>query len=156
MLMKLIFTAILASAALSACAESDQVDDNTIPFAQIHSSTDLAAHLRNTRTSPLNRLSPGAKQRFIDSLVFTENGLGSFQYSDLEAELSPTDIHAILGLFGLEDTTPMLTGARISTDADRAIMKRRRDDVDWAIKDHMCAGAGVCNHQPNAYCTINC
>jgi len=153
--MKLI-TTILVSVALLACAgESEQGADDTSPFALIQSSTDLAAHLRDAGDSPLDRLSTGARQRFIDSLMFTENGLGSYQYSDLEAELSPTEIHAILGLFGLEDSTSMLTGARISTDADREIMKRRDDD-DWALKDFWCAGRGTCLDKSGSACTRNC
>jgi hypothetical protein len=103
---KLVFAAILA---LNACAtDQDQGAGNSQPVSQIQSAKELDAYLRTTPNSPLDRLSVAAKQRFIDSLVFTENGLASYTYIDLEA-LSPTEMFQILSLFGAEHTTSMIT-----------------------------------------------
>lgn len=68
--------------------------------------------------SPLDLLSPPAKERFIDSIVFRETGLGGFDFSDLEAELTPTQIHKILSMFGAQHAVHLFTKARIETRAD--------------------------------------
>lgn len=53
-------------------------------------------------TSPLNALSPGARERFLYSLRFHEQGLGGADASDLADELSDQQIHDVLSLFGPE------------------------------------------------------
>jgi len=70
------------------------------------------------KKSALDLLSPLAKERFINSIVFRENGLGGFYYGDLEAELTPTQIHRILSMFGAQHTVSKYTNARIETEED--------------------------------------
>ncbi len=56
--------------------------------------------VENAATSPLNALSPGARERFLYSLRFHSQGLGGADGSDLADELSDPQIHAVLSLFG--------------------------------------------------------
>jgi len=70
------------------------------------------------KNSPLDLLSPAAKERFIESVVFRKGGLGGFYYGDLEAELTPTQIHKILSMFGAQHAVGQFNNARIETQAD--------------------------------------
>ena len=67
-----IMLAIIASAALFACAEipDQSAGGNGPEAAQIRSTKDLESYLRTTPSSPLDRLSASARQRFLAGLVF--------------------------------------------------------------------------------------
>jgi hypothetical protein len=69
--------------------------------APITSQRSLSRHLSAGLTeSPLGRLSQPALRRFLASLQFNESGLTTFRYTELEAELTPTQIYQVLALFG--------------------------------------------------------
>ncbi|MEL4890774.1 hypothetical protein PQU63_04230 [Xanthomonas protegens] len=69
----------------------------------IRSSAQLAAYLRAHagQRTPLDALTPGAHERFLDGLVFGRNGLGGFDTQDLP-QLTRTQGRALLALFGVE------------------------------------------------------
>ncbi|MCJ8269675.1 MAG: hypothetical protein MJK04_09765, partial [Psychrosphaera sp.] len=50
--------------------------------------------------SPLDMLSESGKELFVQSIIFREKGLGGFNFGALVEELTPTQIHRILTLFG--------------------------------------------------------
>lgn len=79
--------------------------------APIQSYSDLYDHIRAMpeNNSPLNQLSEGALAAFLDSVVITEKGLGSFNPPPLQAELSSKEITAVLSLFGAQRLAPLLT-----------------------------------------------
>lgn len=52
--------------------------------------------------SPLERLPPLARRRFLESLVFGEKGVGGFELDDLATELTPDEILRVLSLFDVE------------------------------------------------------
>lgn len=67
-------------------------------LAPIQSKEDLAAYLLHIENnaqsnSPLLRLTPDARKRFINSLVFTEKGLASYYYGDLVVQLSASEAY---------------------------------------------------------------
>ena len=69
----------------------------------IRSRADLEQHLRVHATdSPMNALSPGARERFLYSLRFGSQGLSSASGVDLGDELTQPQILAIMELFGPE------------------------------------------------------
>ena len=70
------------------------------------------------RDSLLDLLTPSSKKRFIKSIVFRKDGLGGFDYRDLEEELTPTQIYKILSLFGVQHTIRYMKKARIETQTD--------------------------------------
>jgi hypothetical protein len=72
--------------------------------APINSKAELAKYLRDTPTgtSPLDRLSPGGRKRFLAQLVFGERGLRGFSSEDPQSELTHPQIVQLLALFGAE------------------------------------------------------
>ena len=151
---RLVFAVILA---LSACA-TDQGqeavgDDQSVP--QILSANDLDSYLRTTPSSPLDRLPAEAKQRFIDSLIFTENGLGSFAYSELET-LSATEIYQILSLFGAERTTSMITKTRASGDSNKPTTQLNEPAPEGDYRDYWCSSRATCSPALSHICMASC
>ena len=102
---RIMITAIFASFALGACATDRNSGNNAAPVIQ--STQELESYLQTTPDSPLNRLPTDARQHFLNSLRFSENGLASFRYTDLKA-LPATDVAQILSLFGIGHTTSLL------------------------------------------------
>ena len=92
--------------------------------APIKSYADLRNYLAaEPSSSPLNRLSPVAKTRFLESLVFTERGLGGYSYEPLKGELTASQIYDVLSLFGAQATTRLIKGATVKNETDRLIMQ---------------------------------
>jgi hypothetical protein len=56
--------------------------------------------LASSPATPLDALTPGARERFILSLSFGPDGIAAFDASDLMDELSDAQIHDVLALFG--------------------------------------------------------
>lgn len=91
-----------------AAQEQREVRRNAISLARIRSAADLDSYLRTHETSPLDALSEPSRKRFLESLVFTDQGLGSYRYRELEAELSPRQAFELLSLFGAQKTVAQL------------------------------------------------
>jgi DNA-binding transcriptional ArsR family regulator len=69
----------------------------------IRSRAALDEHLRqHSQDSPINALSPGARERFLYSLRFNDNGLVGASGVDLADELTQPQIVAVMALFGEE------------------------------------------------------
>jgi len=94
-----------------------------LAVAPIRSRADLSSHLRTHRDSPLLRLPSAQRQRFIDGLVFTEQGLASYSYLPLEGALSVTDTYRILALFGAQGSIASFQNRRPDSDAERAMLE---------------------------------
>lgn len=63
----------------------------------------LASYLRDTpmARSPLGALAPGARKRFLSSLVFGHSGLRDFSVDDMAHELTRVQVQAVADLFGV-------------------------------------------------------
>lgn len=91
-------------------------------------------HVHGSR-SPLSVLSSSARRRFLSSLVFNENGLVGYSYSELQyAMLTREELRAIFDLFGAEPAGFLLENApdsRADTGAGKAASpeSERRFDV---------------------------
>lgn len=72
----------------------------------IASAAQLRIYLNRGGASPLDLLSPHARQRFIDSVQFGSNGVAGLSVAELEAELTQSEAREVLKLFGLERFTP--------------------------------------------------
>ncbi|GMV32155.1 MAG: hypothetical protein AMXMBFR59_42800 [Rhodanobacteraceae bacterium] len=79
-----------------------------IALAPVRSMAELLSYLRAHKTSPFDALSARSRKLFIESLVFTDQGLGSYRYRELEAELSPRQAFELLSLFGAQRTVGQL------------------------------------------------
>lgn len=124
-------------------------------LADIKSRAQLARHLvRAGKSSPLAALSPGARERFIDSLAFNDNGLVQYRSDDLQRELSVTQAYRILRLFGAAESAPFLRAMRPRDALDTAIQSFMH------VEDHeggKCVGPGTCEMlHLNYICTSNC
>jgi len=127
--------------------------------------------------SPLDLLSPDAKERFMDSIVFRSSGLGGFDYSDLEAELTPSQIHSVLSLFGSQHTVYHFDQARVETETDVLLLSKPllpfamqqssvtgeqgigRPDINAAFADHKgytCYSRATCKPSVNYICMSRC
>jgi len=122
----------------------------TPPSNIIRSRAELNDYLRTTAQSgsPIDCLAPSARSRFINSLVFTERGLGGFSPADLQAELTASQVFAILKLFGAEEYAPGID-ARVVTAEDRAIKSR----APGSDSTHYCDSNGSCSPRTDWICS---
>ena len=141
---KFMVTAILCIATLGACVTGKDRNDNS---PQIQSTQELEAYLQATPNSPLNRLSPDAKEHFVNSLMFTDKGLGSFQYSELKT-LPATDIQQVLSLFGVERTISLFTKESAPSNLV--------EEIDQDHEGYQCVSVGTCMSAAGYICTSNC
>jgi hypothetical protein len=128
-------------------------------LAPVKSQFELGAYLQSAKASPLDWLSPAAKRRFLASLTFNETGLTGFDYSDLRAELTFTQIHRVLAIFGAQRVAPLIKGARAETDIDRILMASPGNSTDPSMDDHegyRCEGAHTCGSAPSRICMSGC
>ncbi|MBB6366113.1 hypothetical protein FHR56_001226 [Xanthomonas sacchari] len=105
----------------------------------IRSSAQLETYLRAHagQRTPLDALTPGARERFLDGLVFGRNGLGGFDTQDLP-QLTRAQGRALLALFGVEryaETLPhWATQPRASAPAARiGDLERRYNRYNRAL-----------------------
>ena len=147
-IVRLLCLLVLPFAALAAPAPDTGVTRNAvlaIPATPITSRAALDAYQRDTppESSPLSWLTPGARRRFIDSLVYREHGLGGMSLADLRYELTREQAYAVLQLFGAQNyaidldalTTPAPKAASTSTlepAYDRLLKAVEQAEVDGA------------------------
>jgi hypothetical protein len=108
-------------------------------LAPIHTRRDLKEYLKSTAKtgSPLDALSPDARQRFLSSMQFGAYGAGRFNFSDLQY-LSTKQVYKILALFGEQGMTIEVTDGRIrprsphaKSGSTRASPIQQRFDKYW-------------------------
>lgn len=147
-IVRLLCLLALPFAALAASGSDTGVSRNAvlaIPATPITSRAALDAYQRDTppESSPLSWLTPGARRRFIDSLVYREHGLGGMSLADLRYELTREQAYALLQLFGAQNyaidldalTTPAPQAPATSTlepAYDRLLKAVERAEVDGA------------------------
>jgi len=128
-------------------------------LAPVKSRDDLRRYMAMTpaRSNPLSKLSNGGRQRFLESLVFNDEGaLAGFRYGDLEAELSVSEIYRILALFGAQHTAGLMTKAKVVSKEDRAI---RASPSLALMADHQryaCISRANCYQSPQYICMSGC
>lgn len=151
----LVLSAALFASSFAACAAESRTDEPSASAdISIDTKAELDTFLAAGKASPLDKLSPLARQRFVESLVFSDGGLGSYGYADLEAELTASEIHSVLAMFGVEGTTSMITGAKIKTSADEQIMLRPPPGADH--DGYRCESRATCVTATFSICTSNC
>lgn len=91
--------------------------------APIRSRADLARHLQTRRDSPLQRMAPMDRARFIEGLVFTEKGLASYSFLPMEGRLSVTETFRILALFGAQGSIGSVSTLPPVNAAERAMLE---------------------------------
>ncbi|MGO4551837.1 hypothetical protein AB4059_12120 [Lysobacter sp. 2RAF19] len=91
-------------------------------LAPIRSREDLRAHLQREMHSPLHRLAPAQRERFLASLVFAPEGLASYSFLPLEAGLSVTEVYRVLALFGAQSSIAAIGNLDPATEAESAML----------------------------------
>jgi hypothetical protein len=87
---------------LASAAPVDSVD--ATPY--IVTRDELYLHLATNPDSPIHALSQGARERFLISLRFNENGLTTLDPGDIVEELTDEQIHTLLSYFGRPTYAP--------------------------------------------------
>jgi hypothetical protein len=146
-----------------------------LSMAPVKSRSDLFALLQTD--SPLDMLSVSARDRFVDSVVFTKNGIGGYYYGDLEAELTPSQIYQVLSLIGVQHSVFNFKNARVESEADllllsqpietsftklsnnttefkKGIIPQPRMRADH--KGYYCAGGSTCDERQGSICMSSC
>jgi hypothetical protein len=108
--------------------------------------SDLDVYLRTAHNSPLDSLPTAAKQRFLASLVFTENGFGGYSYAELEA-LSTTEVTQILSLFGAE-------GGTSAIKSPKSVIRGLLPDGDYV--GYECTARASCTESQKHICMHSC
>lgn len=100
-----------ALALLSGFAMAGQPGAVQLP---IQSEAGLQEYLAVTpiEESPLSRLSPMGRRRFLEDIHFTSRGISGYGTADLMAELTAEEIQAVLALFDLPVSESLLRDAR--------------------------------------------
>jgi hypothetical protein len=131
-------------------------------IAPIKSKQDLQVYLATAKpgTSPLDALSFAAKQRFLASLRFNEKGITSFEYADLQNELTPIQVYKVLALFGAQRDTAIVNAPPM-TKTDWVVMGGPGGGTVGLPPpgDHdgyQCESRGTCRESPSAICTSTC
>lgn len=108
----------------------------------IRSSDALAEYLKATpiEDSPLSLLPPGARKRFLGTLVWGSKGLGGFATEDLTQYLTDVQIRRVLALFdagsyadGLHGRVKPLTATE--RKVQETILERKFDEMYFARSD---------------------
>jgi len=89
-------------------------------LAPIHSKSQLDAYLAVTPDSPIHTMGESKMKSFLDSLVFSPAGLGSYSVVELEG-MASSDIYAILALFGLQSDASSIAHRSVASEADRYV-----------------------------------
>lgn len=141
--------AIVALIPLTAAAANDQPSKEQViqsrlekSVAPIRSEEDLQVYLTASAIngSPLDVLNEESKSAFLASLVFTENGVGSLRH-DVLAGLSVFEAYRILGLFGWQDRTSIISDLVNKSTVDNVILSQSATkNLDCTVFRSDCEG----------------
>ncbi len=127
--------------------------------AQISSAERLDSYLSyGPDDSPLALLSPQALEQFLSSLTFNENGLVGYSTEAIASELSYSQAHRLLSLFGAERTLRLLPGLRVDSDVDRDIYRSFVQSGEL-VEDHLgyqCVIRATCREATQFICMTGC
>jgi hypothetical protein len=133
-------------------------------LAPVKSMDELKEYLKTAapQQSPLNNLSQGPKERFLKSLVFTERGLASFDYRDLNNELGASEIYQLLSIFGVQRTTFSIPDLRADTTADEYVIMLSCPGGDMSTglcgdhEGYWCSSPSTCTELGGNICMSSC
>lgn len=127
--------------------------------APIKSQSDLQEFRASSyfKQSPFKKLSADGQRRFFDSLTFNETGLTSFDYKDMEAELTVSQAYQILSLFGSQSAVRTMSELRVVSALDREIMATVAPSIQMADhKGYACESHATCVQNESRICMTGC
>lgn len=142
-------------------AKQERLHRDHIAFivAPIRSRAELVRYVKETPAtlSPLNRLSPSARARFLESLTFGKRGLSGYRYADLARELTPVQIYQILSLFGRQHGSPAYAVTPAYSSVDEAIrIDGLPSDEDNCMAGYRCTGYSCIESHGDICCLGDC
>jgi hypothetical protein len=169
MWMKMLACSAFLVALLSVDAKASEQDAATLLADQVATQRELArstASVKNAMelrtylnehqgpSSPFHGLSRGALMRFTRSLTFTSRGLAGFDYADIRRELTASQVHALLRVFGVEDTAARIPGLKVRTSTDALVVRPMAAHSGYP--EMFCSTRGTCAPAKSMVCTSNC
>lgn len=129
--------------------------------ALIKSKSDLARYNAALAASPLGKAPAFARNKFLNSLIFTENGLASYSYTSLRDFLSLTEIYQVLALFGAQQSTGIIPGIKPRTSQERLIQTIAAGGGGGDKTDRICSDNGLgdgykCSYSFGDVCRSTC
>jgi hypothetical protein len=171
--MKRTFVAAVFLSALFAAQASAESSDFVLPVDEVASLSNIAFELAPVKSqqtlrayqsitpevlSPLGKLSASGRAEFLSSLTFNEKGLTGFNYRVLEDELTPSQAHSVLALFGAQRLTSRLKGARIETEVDSVVLGSQAKifTPEGDYSGYRCVERASCMEARGYICMSNC
>jgi hypothetical protein len=136
-----------------------QQQEIDLEIAPVKSHADLQRHLKVATDSPLRKLPPRQRKAFIDSLVFTPKGLGSYSWLPLQGTLGMSDAYRVLALFGMQSDAASIPGMAPKTEAEHHMVEiAPMIRHDWNHKTCVIFSEHrrVCEEQYGAACSRAC
>lgn len=164
-----IFAALIGVGSMLVCGCSAsngaavQAPGVVTPSGIIRSQSDLEHYLSATATtgSPLDALSHGARERFLSSITFSAKGISGFHYTDLQSELTASQISDVLALFGAQRDVGIIPNVRVETASDRRVISALPvvpgdggDGPDYS--GYKCASRATCSPSLGDICMSSC
>lgn len=130
-------------------------------IAPIQSQEELKNHLADLQknSSPLNLLSPSAREQFVNSVTFNDKGVTSYRYDVLELELTLSQAYRVLALLGAQHHIVHLKNARVETEMGKEIRSRLQKDDHTKCVDYpryKCVAPATCASAPGYICMHSC
>lgn len=131
-----------------------------LALAPVKSQAELGEVL--TSFSPIEKLSSYNRESFINSITFGENGVTGFSMTELEDELTVSEIYQVLTLFGMQANISHFDKARISQPVDLLLLKHNKPVVGAQkvyssfLEGYRCVAPESCEQTDGWACTRNC
>ena len=160
----------LASGASSAQTRTEDAAERAahqasidLAIAPLRSMKDVRIHLRSTPASPLLALAPTQRREFINSLVFTQDGLGSYSYEALAHGPSVSEVYKVLALFGAQSEIAAIPGLPspqndIEVRMMQASLPSPMASAPWGVNGICVINGpnGICVHRHGSLCSRAC
>lgn len=162
MLVALVTTIALSISVSAAAGDrragTPSAENVPLMLAPVNSLGQLDLHLIElSPESPLTLLSPPARKQFVDSLVFGDRGLASFNYDPIVSELSASEAYRLLALFGAQRTIAYIPGLRRASSADEVVMQSvNPNPVVEDYPGYACSGRATCSSSMSSICMSSC
>ncbi|WP_182267057.1 hypothetical protein [Stenotrophomonas maltophilia] len=158
-----LISAICLSTSMPAAAggrgtDAFSAENVSLMHAPVNSLGRLDLHLIElSPESPLMLLSPLARKQFVDSLVFGDRGLASFNYDPIVAELSASEAYRLLALFGAQRAITYIPGLRRASKADDVVVQSvNPNPVFEDYPGYACSDRATCSSSMSSICMSSC
>ncbi|MFK3647482.1 hypothetical protein ACI2IY_03465 [Lysobacter enzymogenes] len=134
---------MLSAPAIAGDPPTGSQGSERLRFVPVASKAEFSRYLYEHPEFPLHKLRREAVENFVDSLVFTPRGIGSYSYLGLSPRLSVGEIRNVLRVIGAEDTlTSIPTLAHAQSGEDRGEVAIAMSNVCDSANSPWCETGG--------------